>query len=79
MTRAQCERERDRFRDDGAFRSTIDMARYRFGEGCYRYYAYPLPPAVAALRGVAVQHLSRRHPPVPHAAERRGPAPDDRP
>jgi len=50
LTRAQCKRERDRFPDDGVFRSTIDMARYRFGEGSYRYYAYPLPPTVAALR-----------------------------
>src|SRR6476619_34200 len=30
------------FEDDAQFRSTIDMARYRFGEGCYRYYASPL-------------------------------------
>jgi hypothetical protein len=26
------------------------MARFRFGEGCYRYFRYPLPPVVAALR-----------------------------
>ncbi len=32
------------------FRSQIDMARYRFGEGSYRYFAYPLPDAVTALR-----------------------------
>jgi hypothetical protein len=37
--------------DDGrAFRSTIDMARYRFGQGQYRYLAYPLPAAVAQVR-----------------------------
>ena len=30
--------------DDGSlFRSTIDMARHRFGQGEYRYFAYPLP------------------------------------
>jgi len=29
---------------------TVDMARFRFGEGCYRYFRYPLPPVVAALR-----------------------------
>ena len=27
------------------FRSTIDMARHRFGEGQYRYFAHPLPDA----------------------------------
>jgi hypothetical protein len=32
------------------FRSTIDMARYRFGSGQYRYFKYPLPAVVAGLR-----------------------------
>src|SRR4051795_5093121 len=32
------------------FRSTIDMARYQFGQGQYRYFAYPLPAAVDGLR-----------------------------
>jgi len=36
--------------DDSRFRSTIDMARYRFGEGEYRYFAEPFPEAVAGLR-----------------------------
>ena len=32
------------------FRSTIDMARYNFGQGCYRYFARPLPGIVDQLR-----------------------------
>jgi hypothetical protein len=32
------------------FRSTIDMARYRFGSGQYRYFDRPLPDTVARLR-----------------------------
>ena len=36
--------------DAGLYRSTIDMARYRFGQGQYRYFAAPLPPPVQALR-----------------------------
>ena len=33
----------DLYDDDARFRSTIDMARHRFGEGQYRYFARPLP------------------------------------
>jgi hypothetical protein len=43
--------------DDGRFRSTIDMARHRFGQGQYRYFAYPLPPMVAELRAAFWPHL----------------------
>lgn len=36
--------------DDARFRSTIDMKRYRFGEGEYRYFKAPLPDPVEKLR-----------------------------
>ena len=36
--------------DDARFRSRIVMARHNFGRGEYKYFAYPLPPPVAALR-----------------------------
>ncbi|WP_370154370.1 2OG-Fe(II) oxygenase [Ferrovibrio sp.] len=38
--------------DDGAspFRSRVVMARHGFGQGEYRYFAYPLPAIVQALR-----------------------------
>jgi hypothetical protein len=39
------------------FRSTIDMARHRFGQGQYRYFAYPLPAVVAELRAAFWPHL----------------------
>ena len=38
------------FDEDARFRSTIQMARHRFGEGEYRYFAAPLPGAVQELR-----------------------------
>jgi hypothetical protein len=45
----ECRRLADLF-DDGSFRSTIDMARHRFGQGRYRYFDHPLPETIAALR-----------------------------
>ncbi len=44
--------------DGGQFRSTIDMARYRFGDGRYRYFDHPLPEQIAALRGAFYRHLA---------------------
>jgi hypothetical protein len=44
--------------DDGNFRSTIDMARHRFGEGRYRYFDHPLPGTIADLRGSFYRHLA---------------------
>jgi hypothetical protein len=58
LGRSDCARLRDQFDDDQSFRSTIDMARYRFGEGRYRYYAYPLPDVVDALRRAVYPPLS---------------------
>ena len=44
--------------DDGRFRSTIDMARHRFGDGRYRYFDHPLPDAIAELRASFYRHLA---------------------
>lgn len=42
----------------GRFRSTVEMARHRFGEGRYRYFDHPLPDTIVALRGAFYQHLA---------------------
>ena len=42
---------------DEAFRSTVDMARHRFGAGQYRYLARPLPEVVDDLRHQLYPHL----------------------
>ena len=44
--------------DEGRFRSTIDMARHRFGDGRYRYFDHPLPEAIAELRTAFYRHLA---------------------
>jgi uncharacterized protein len=46
---AECSALADLF-DGGRFRSTIDMARHRFGDGRYRYFDHPLPEQIQALR-----------------------------
>jgi hypothetical protein len=38
------------YADDAAFRSRVVMARHGFGRGEYKYFADPLPDAIAALR-----------------------------
>jgi hypothetical protein len=47
---AECRALSALFDDERRFRSRVDMARYRFGVGEYRYFAEPLPAPVAALR-----------------------------
>ncbi|MCB1746035.1 MAG: 2OG-Fe(II) oxygenase [Gammaproteobacteria bacterium] len=47
--------------DEELFRSRIVMARHNFGRGEYRYFAYPLPAPIAALRAAL-------YPPLAHIA-----------
>jgi len=44
--------------DGDGFRSTIDMARHRFGDGRYRYFDHPLPDPIAAARAAFYAHLA---------------------
>jgi uncharacterized protein len=53
----ECDALRDLYNQANRFRSTIDMARHRFGEGEYRYFNRPLPDAVAELRSAFWPHL----------------------
>lgn len=43
---------------DSMFRSTIVMARHNFGRGEYRYFKYPLPDPIAALRATLYPRLA---------------------
>jgi uncharacterized protein len=44
--------------EDGRFRSTVDMARHRFGDGRYRYFDHPLPGPIGELRSSFYAHLA---------------------
>jgi hypothetical protein len=46
----ECATLAETYEADASFRSRIVMARHGFGRGEYKYFAYPLPEAVAELR-----------------------------
>jgi hypothetical protein len=46
----ECEYISQMYADNNHYRSVIDMQRYRFGLGEYKYFSYPLPPVIQCLR-----------------------------
>jgi uncharacterized protein len=53
----ECQQLIDLYRDRQSFRSRIVMERYRFGQGEYQYFDYPLPDLVQSLRENVYAHL----------------------
>lgn len=53
-----CLATRQLYEDDVAFRSRVVMARHSFGSGEYKYFNYPLPAAVEAMRTAFYPHLA---------------------
>jgi hypothetical protein len=58
LTASECAELIGLYADEPCFRSTVDMARYKFGVGEYKYFAAPLPPLVDALRHAAYPPLA---------------------
>lgn len=56
---AECDALAHTYPEDERFRSRIVMARYNFGRGEYKYFAYPLPEVVAELRTALYRPLAR--------------------
>jgi uncharacterized protein len=50
LTPAECAGLAGLYDEADRFRSTVDMGRYRFGSGQYRYFDHPFPEPVPRLR-----------------------------
>ncbi|MFP5379627.1 MAG: 2OG-Fe(II) oxygenase [Vicinamibacteria bacterium] len=50
LTPDECAQLAASYDDESRFRSRVEMARHRFGEGEYKYFSRPLPRLVEALR-----------------------------
>ena len=48
-----------RYDEDAIYRSRVIMGRHGFGRGEYKYFAYPLPDTVAALRASLYPRLAQ--------------------
>jgi hypothetical protein len=54
----ECTVIRNCYGSDELFRSRVVMAKHGFGRGEYKYFAYPLPDVIAALRSALYPQLS---------------------
>jgi len=59
LSPAQCEMLARGYDEEALYRSRVVMARHGFGRGEYRYFRYPLPSPVQALREAFYPHLAR--------------------
>ncbi|MDB5802609.1 MAG: prolyl 4-hydroxylase [Rhodocyclales bacterium] len=57
LDRVSCEALADMYTQTNIFRSRVVMERHGFGRGEYKYFSYPLPDVVAALRTAFYPHL----------------------
>ena len=58
LTPPECGSLAGLYAQESPFRSRIVMARHGFGRGEYKYFAYPLPDVVAALRAALYPPLA---------------------
>lgn len=57
LTAEACRQLIDAYDDPALYRKTITMERYRFGLGEYKYFTYPLPGVLQAIREIVYPHL----------------------
>lgn len=59
LARDECKSLANLYTREDTFRSHVVMERYRFGKGDYKYFRYPLPETVEALRTATYSHLAK--------------------
>jgi hypothetical protein len=47
------------YNDGQHYRKTVNMERYRFGRGEYKYFTYPLPPLIQQIREFVYPHIAK--------------------
>jgi hypothetical protein len=52
-----CEAIAGLYAQEAGFRSRVVMQRHGFGRGEYKYFGYPLPPMIGAMRAALYPHL----------------------
>lgn len=50
LNETECQQLAAEYGNAKHYRKTINMERYRFGAGEYKYFSYPLPPLIQTLR-----------------------------
>lgn len=58
LSKPICEEIAGYYADDRYFRSRIEMSRYAFGQGEYKYFKYPLPDVVQQYRASIYPQLA---------------------
>lgn len=58
LNASECEGLVELYPNDDHFRSRVVMSRHGFGRGEYKYFSYPLPESVFALRRDLFPHLA---------------------
>ena len=58
LSHDQCEEIIGNYDKTNLYRKTIVMERYRFGKGEYKYFNYPLPGLIQAIRENVYPHLA---------------------
>jgi hypothetical protein len=58
LTKEQCEELIGNYTQWHFYRRTVVMERYRFGQGEYKYFTYPLPELIQTIRSTLYPHLA---------------------